>query len=458
MFRTNSDASSGAFEGSFSAGVLGVDDVAELLVNHLLALVLGHELSTGVALVDLAGTHNLVLGVLNELVPVSEPAGKTGQGEEDSEHLSGDAEGLVDHTGVEINVRVELSLNEVLVTQSNSFQLHGDLDHGFLAHNLEDSVGKCANNLGTGVVVFIHTMSEAHQHLLTVLDILDELGNVFYRANLVEHAQDSLVGTTVTGSVEGSHSTGEGSVNISLGRGHVTDGSSGAVQLVLSVEDEQDFEDLHDFGVGSEVSVGRGSIHHVQEVLNVAKVLLGGNNGLSNSVTVASSSNGGSASEHSVDVLVSLLTRVVDFGTDVGGVGLRVERGHGGHQSAHHCHGVGIVSERLDEGLKTIVVSRVLHDLLGESAELAFSRQFTVDEQERSLKEASLFSELLNGIASVLKDTLVTVDVRDFGDAVHGVHVSGIVGTGHITRGGLDLGQVGGVDSTILDLELIRLA
>jgi len=61
-------------EGGFAAdiGLCGI--VIQILVNLLLALGHGHEISLAVALVNLTGTHNIIDGVLNELVPMSEPA------------------------------------------------------------------------------------------------------------------------------------------------------------------------------------------------------------------------------------------------------------------------------------------------------------------------------------------------------------------------------------------------
>jgi len=59
-------------------------------------------------------------------------------------------------------------------------------------------------------------MTEAHQHLLAVLNILDELRDVLDAADLVEHTEDSLVGTTVTGSVKGGDCTSKRCVDISL--------------------------------------------------------------------------------------------------------------------------------------------------------------------------------------------------------------------------------------------------
>jgi hypothetical protein len=301
-------------------------------------------------------------------------------------------------------------------------------------------------------------MAETHQNLLAVLNILDELGDVLHVTNLVEHAEDGFVGTTVTGTVEGGDSTSEGGVYIRLGRGHVTDSGGGAVELVLGVQDEEDLDAPDDFGVGAVVNVAEVGVHHVKEVLDVAEVLLRGDDGLADAVTVASGGDGWGLTNNAVDMLVTLLTSLVDVGTNVGWVGLRVEGAHGSHQGAHHSHRVSVVTESLDEGSETVVVRGVLHNFLVEAAELLGGGEFSVDEKESSLQESGVLSELLDGVATVLEDSLVTVDERNPGDAGDGVHVGGVVRAGHSSGSALDLSKISGVDSTILDGELVGLA
>ena len=208
----------------------------------------------------------------------------------------------------------------------------------------------------------------------------------------------------------------------------------------------------------SEVGVGRQGVHHVQEVLDVAKVLLGWNNGLANPVPVTGGGDGWGASDHAVDVLVTLLPGLVDVSSHIGRVGFGIETGHGSHQSAHHGHGVGIVAESLDEGLQAVVIGRVLHDLLGEGIELLRGGQLTIDKQECGLQEIAPLSQLLNGVAPVLKDALLAIDERDARDAVDSVHVGGIVRSGHGAGWALDLREVSGVNGSILDWQLVVLA
>jgi hypothetical protein len=276
-------------------------------------------------------------------------------------------------------------------------------------------------------VVLVNTMTEAHEDLLLVLDTLDESGDILNITDLFEHAKYGLVGTTVAGAVESGHSAGKGGVDIGLGAGHMADGSGGAVKLVLGVEDEKDINGFNDLGVNAEVLVAGVLVHHVKEVLNVTEVFLGLVDGLADTVAVAGGSDGWGASEDTVDMLVALLAGLVNVGTNVSRVGLRVERAHGSHEGAHHGHGVSVVAEGLDERLKSVVVVGLGHNFLIEDAKLCLGGQFSVKDQESSLNEGRLIGQLLNGDTTVLKNSLVTIDVGNSGDARNSVHESGIV-------------------------------
>ena len=209
-------------QGSLTSDVVVSNGIAQLLVDLLGAIDHRDKFTTLVALVDLARAHNLILRVLNELVPMGKPAGQARKSEHDGEHLSGNAEGLVDHTRVEVNVRVELPLDEVLVREGDPLELHGNVDHGFAANNSEHIVGELAHKASPRVEVLVDAMAEAHEHLLAILHVLDELGDVLYIANLVQHAKHCLICTTVAWAVKSSHGTGKGCVDIGLRTRHVT--------------------------------------------------------------------------------------------------------------------------------------------------------------------------------------------------------------------------------------------
>src|SRR5690606_8755389 len=77
----------------------------------------------GLAGVDLAGTADLRLRVVDHLLPLRDPAGQAADREEHREHLGGEADRLVDQARVEVDVRVELALHEVVVLQRDLLEL-----------------------------------------------------------------------------------------------------------------------------------------------------------------------------------------------------------------------------------------------------------------------------------------------------------------------------------------------
>lgn len=140
--------------------------------------------------VDLTRPHNLIVGVHNELVPVSHPARHPGQSKQDCKELGWEAHCLIDDTGVEVNVRVELTCDEVLICESNSLKLCcnlyqlersrqlGLVNEIFVAQDFENFICKLLHNAGPRVIVLVDAMAEAHQNALLALDLVDKVRNV----------------------------------------------------------------------------------------------------------------------------------------------------------------------------------------------------------------------------------------------------------------------------------------
>jgi Tfp pilus assembly protein PilZ len=81
-------------------------------------------------------------------------------------------------------------------------------------------------------------MAKAHEYLLFVFDTLDKGWDILYVADLLEHAEYCLVGSTVAWPVESGNSAGKGGVDIRLGASHVADSCGRAVELVFCVQDK----------------------------------------------------------------------------------------------------------------------------------------------------------------------------------------------------------------------------
>lgn len=85
-------------------------------------------------------------------------------------------------------------------------------------------------------------LTEAHESHLLALDLLDECGDLIDRADLLEHAKDGLVGAAVAGSVERARRTRDRREHVHSRRRQVAHRRCRAVQLVVSVQDEQNVQ------------------------------------------------------------------------------------------------------------------------------------------------------------------------------------------------------------------------
>src|SRR5450631_1665035 len=85
-------------------------------------------LTFGPAHVQLTRAGNLQIWVLDHLAPLGDPARQPPEGEQDGEHLGGESHGPVDQPGVEVHVRVQLALDEVVVRERQLLQLEGDVE------------------------------------------------------------------------------------------------------------------------------------------------------------------------------------------------------------------------------------------------------------------------------------------------------------------------------------------
>src|SRR5689334_4482905 len=90
--------------------------------------------------VDLARAGDLLVRILEHFLPLREPARDAGDGEEDGEHFRRDAHGLVDEAGVEVDVRVELAGDEVIVFEGDALELEGDVEQRIASRDFEDLV------------------------------------------------------------------------------------------------------------------------------------------------------------------------------------------------------------------------------------------------------------------------------------------------------------------------------
>jgi len=119
----------------------------------------------GRAGVELARPADLVLGVGDHFVELGDPADRSCQREDRREQGDRDADRALDDAGIEVDVRVELACDEVLVLEGDLLQRHRQLEDRIVvqAERVEDLVAGLAHELGARVVVLVDPVPEAHQ-------------------------------------------------------------------------------------------------------------------------------------------------------------------------------------------------------------------------------------------------------------------------------------------------------
>src|SRR2546427_4449303 len=124
-----------------------------------------HELPPGGAGVELARPADLVFGVADHLLPLGDPAYGARQREDAGEHRHRDAEGALHDPRIEVHVRVELALDEIIVLERDFLQREGELEEAVVAQAqlLQHLVAGLAPQLRPRVVVLLDARSEAHQ-------------------------------------------------------------------------------------------------------------------------------------------------------------------------------------------------------------------------------------------------------------------------------------------------------
>jgi hypothetical protein len=78
--------------------------------------------------VHLPRSADSILVFIHHFAPMCDPANAPGDSEEHSEHVLGDAYSLIDDACVEIYIRVQLSLDKVVILQSFLLQIDGQIE------------------------------------------------------------------------------------------------------------------------------------------------------------------------------------------------------------------------------------------------------------------------------------------------------------------------------------------
>src|SRR5260221_4831352 len=111
--------------------------------------------------IDLSGPRDLLFGVEQHFFPLGQPAGRARDGEKHREHFDGEAHRLVNQAGVEVDVRVQLARDEVVVLERDALQFERDLEEWILSGHREDQLGNLLDHLRARIVGLVDAMAES---------------------------------------------------------------------------------------------------------------------------------------------------------------------------------------------------------------------------------------------------------------------------------------------------------
>src|SRR6266571_7047160 len=180
-----------------------------------------YELPPGGAGVELARPADLVFGVADHLLPLGDPAHRARQREDAGEHRYRDAEGALHDPRIEIDVRVELALDEIIVLERDLFQGEGELEEPIVAQAelFQHLMAGFTHELCPRIVVLVDAVPEAHQPhpRVLVLRALDEFPDPGHVADLLQHLQAGFVGAAVSRAPQRYDSRGDAGERVRAG-------------------------------------------------------------------------------------------------------------------------------------------------------------------------------------------------------------------------------------------------
>ncbi len=129
------------------------------------------------------------------------PANRAGQGKQHREHGRREANRREDHTGIEIDIRIELLLDEIFVFEGNLFQLARHIeDRIVLTPSVVEHFGRgLLHDLRARIEILVDAVTEAHQaeRIVLVLGALDKFGNTIRRSDFAQHVERRFIRTAM---------------------------------------------------------------------------------------------------------------------------------------------------------------------------------------------------------------------------------------------------------------------
>ena len=216
------------------------------------------------------------------------------------------------------------------------------------------------------------------------------------------------------------HAAGHAGVGIGATRSGQAHGGGRGVLLVVGVQDENAIERTRQHRIGF-VGFARGREHHVHEILGVGQAVLRVHEGLAFVVFVTPRRHRRHLRDQPVRHDLALM-RIEDVHVFV------IKRRHRTGDADHHRHRMRVAAETAKHVFHLVVQHGVVADRLHECHFLLSRRQFAVQQQITHFHVVGLVRQFLDGIAAVIQQPFVAVDVGDRRIAAGGRGEAGIVG------------------------------
>ena len=348
----------------------------------------------------MARPADLVFGVADHLVELSDPAYRACKRKNRGKQRGGNADRPLHDARVEVHVGVQLALDEIVVFQCNLFQGHCQLEQWVVLQpkGAQDLAACLLHQLGARVVVLVDPVAKAHQldARCLVLDLADEFAHfadTAHSLDVFEHVEAGLVGATMRRSPQAGDTCGDGRERIGAGASAQTHSRGGRVLLMVRVQDEYAIQGAFNHGIDRVVLTRRGK-HHVQEVAGVAEVVLRVHVGLAGTVLVGHRNQGRHLCDQA-DRRYLAVFRVVDVGA------VMVEGRQRTYQAGHDRHRMGIAPETAQEELHLLVHHRMVRHTLREVGLRRNIRQVAIKQQVAGFEKVAVGRQLLDRIAPV---------------------------------------------------------
>ena len=384
----------------------------------------GREITPRLTDIELPRAADALLRILDHFLPLRDPADGARDREEHSEHVDREAHRAKRDARIEVDVRIELLFDEVLVLQSDPLKFNRDLEQRIVlvAERVEHLVTGLLHHLRARIVVLVDAMAEAHQPEAgcLVLGLLHVFRNAVDRPDLLQHVERRFVGAAVRGPPEAGDTGRDACERIGAGRSRKAHRRRRGILLVVGVQDEDAVERARDDRV-DDVGLARNREAHLQEVRRVIEIVAWIDERLPDRIFVGHCRDRRHLGDHALACDLAL-RRIVDVG------GVMVKRRQRADCADHYGHRVRVTPVAGEEPRHLLMNHRVVRDRLPEIDEFSVRRQLAVKEQVADGEEIGVLGKLIDRVAAIKQFAFIAVDIGDRAFAVRRRCETGIVG------------------------------